>query len=66
MRKSSVVVLGVSLLLAMGGAARAGVVLLVSDAQVPGVAGGNHEDDEFVDWLVMSLGHSVDTCRGIG
>jgi len=42
------------------GTAQAGTILLVSDCNDPGTAGGDHNDDSFVTWLA-SLGHTVDT-----
>jgi hypothetical protein len=39
-------------------------ILVVSDANPPTVAGGDHEDDELVAWL-QSQGHDVDT-SGMG
>ncbi len=42
------------------GAAQGYTILVVSDCQVPGVAGGDHEDDELVSFL-EGLGHTVDT-----
>ena len=39
-------------------------VLIVSDARDPAVGGGDHEDDELVDWLT-NLGYNVDT-SGMG
>lgn len=44
----------------VAGSVQAGTVLVVSDCQVPGVAGGDHNDDSLVTFL-QGLGHTVDT-----
>lgn len=49
-----------SIVFCFAGSAMAGTILVVSDANAPSVAGGNHEDDELVSFLT-GLGHTVDT-----
>ena len=44
----------------VAGSVQAGTILLVTDCQVPGVAGGDHNDDSMVTFL-QGLGHTVDT-----
>jgi len=43
----------------VAGSAQAGTILLVTDCQEKGVAGGDHNDDTFVTFL-QGLGHTVD------
>ena len=64
MRKRFAVIVAVGLLVALAWPVQAAQILVVSDCQVPGVAGGDHEDDELVSWL-QGLGHTVDT-SGMG
>lgn len=56
--------LALSVAICFAGHVQAGTVLVVSDANAPNVAGGNHEDDELVSFLA-GLGHVVDT-TGMG
>jgi hypothetical protein len=58
--------LALILLLAFATTVNAFDIILISDAEAPGVnPAGNHEDDTLVDFLTTTLGYTVDT-SGMG